>query len=184
MSQKINIGIDVSKNSFDAFIHESTIHKTFCMTNAEIKKAVKWIKKADPKLVVLEATGGYENRLTIELASSKIPVAVINPRYIRNFAKAVGQLAKTDKIDAAMIARYAAIIAPELRDVLSIQQRKLKMLVARRRQLVDLRAAEKNHKEHVQFTEIAQSIESVIQKLSEEIENIEKMISDFIKSDS
>ena len=165
MSQKINIGIDVSKNSFDVFIYESNIHKTFCMTNTEIKKAVKWIKKSDPKLVVLEATGGYENLLTIELASAKIPVAVINPRYIRNFAKAVGQLAKTDKIDAAMIARYAAIIAPELRDVLSIQQRKLKMLVARRRQLVDLRAAEKNHKEHIQFTEIAQSIESVIDSI-------------------
>jgi len=183
MSQKTNIGIDVSKRSFDVFIHETNEYKTFNMTNAEIKKAIKWIKKTDPKLVVLEATGGYENHLTIELASAKVPVAVINPRYIRNFAKAVGQLAKTDKIDAAMIARYAAVIAPELRDLLSVQQQELKMLVARRRQLVDLRAAEKNHKEHAQFAEITKSIKSVIQNLSEEIERIENMISDFIKSD-
>ena len=128
MSQKTNIGIDVSKRSFDVFIHETNEYKTFNMINAEIKKAVKWIKKTDPKLVVLEATGGYENRLTVELASAKVPVAVINPRYIRNFAKAVGQLAKTDKIDATMIARYAAVIAPELRDILSVQQQELKML--------------------------------------------------------
>lgn len=183
MSQKTNIGIDVSKNSFDVFIHETNNHQIFNMTTIEIKKAVKWIKKNNPKLIVLEATGGYENRLTIELASAKMPVAVINPRHIRNFAKAVGQLAKTDKIDAAMIARYAAIIAPELRDLLSVQQQELKMLVARRRQLVELRVAEKNHKEHAQFIEIVQSVDTVIENLSAEIERIEKMISDFIKSD-
>jgi len=183
MKQAMNIGIDVSKNSFDVVIHEKQIHKTFEMTKKQIKKAVRWIKKQMPQLVVLESTGGYERTLTSEMITAQIAVAVVNPRHIRDFAKATGQLAKTDKLDAAIIAHYAAAIKPKASDVLSDQQHTLKDLVLRRRQLVDLRASEKNHKEHVKNPAILQSIDTVIKGLSQEIEQIEEMITDLVDSD-
>lgn len=179
-----NIGIDVSKKSFDVFIHESQTHKTFKMTQSDIHKATQWIKETNPKLLVLEATGGYEHSLVAEFTSAALPVAVVNPRQIRDFAKAIGRLAKTDKIDSATIAQYAALIAPKLTTVLSSQQQKLKMLIARRRQLVELRAAEKNHQEHARIPEIIQSVSLIIKNLTEEISRIEKMISDHIRTDA
>lgn len=178
-----NIGIDVSKEHFDLVIHETKIHKQFEMTKNELRKATSWIKKQQPKLIVLEATGGYEHTLVAELISAKLPVAIINPRHIRDFAKATGQLAKTDKADATVIAHYASAIAPEVSTMLSQQQQKLKALVVRRRQLVGFRACEKNHKEHVIHKEVLTSIEQVIEKLTTEIEGIEKMITDLINAD-
>ena len=183
MSAACNIGIDVSKDSFDVFIHETSLHKKFEMNNGHIRKAMSWLKKHKPILIVLEATGGYERTLVAELATAKLPVVVSNPRQIRDFAKATGKLAKTDKIDAAVIAHYAAVIMPEVRPLLNKQEQKLSALTSRRKQLVDARAIEKNHKEHAYLPEISASIEAVIQKLTAEIENIEAMITDIISSD-
>jgi transposase len=153
------------------------------MNKGHMRKAVSWIKKHKPSLIVLEATGGYERSLVAELASAKLPVVVSNPRQIRDFAKATGKLAKTDAIDAAVIAHYAAAIIPEIRPLLNKQEQKLSALTSRRRQLVDARAVEKNHKEHAYLPEISASIEAVIQKLTAEIESIEAMITDLISSD-
>lgn len=183
MSAACNIGIDVSKDSFDVFIHETSLHKKFEMNKGHIRKAMSWLKKHKPILIVLEATGGYERTLVAELATAKLPVVVSNPRQIRDFAKATGKLAKTDKIDAAVIAHYAAVIMPEVRPLLNKQEQKLSALTSRRKQLVDARAIEKNHKEHAYLPEISASIEAVIQKLTAEIENIEAMITDIISSD-
>ena len=182
MSQN-HLGIDVSKSSFDVFVHETQDYKPYQMNTAHIKKAIQWMKRQKPKLITLEATGGYEYTLVAELVAAKLPVAVINPRMIRDFAKSVGQLAKTDKIDAAIIARYAATVRPKLTDVLSKQQHKLRSLVTRRRQLVQLRANEKNHKEHVRYDEIEDSIQSVILNLTQEIEKIDQTINEMIRSD-
>ena len=183
MSEKCNIGIDVSKNSFDLFVHETSIHKKFEMNKEQIRKATSWIKKQTPTLIVLEATGGYERQLVTSLANAGLPVVIINPRQIRDFAKATGKLAKTDKIDAVVIAHYATAISPEVRPVLDTQKQKLAALTARRRQLVAARAAEKNHTEHAYIPVIKESIETVIQKLTAEIENIETMISELISKD-
>lgn len=183
MSVACNIGIDVSKDSFDVFIHETSLHKKFEMNKGHTRKAMTWIKKHKPTLIVLEATGGYERTLVAELAAAKLPVVVSNPRQIRDFAKATGKLAKTDKIDAAVIAHYAAVIMPEVHPLLNKQEQKLSALISRRRQLVEARAVEKNHKEQAYLPEISASIEAVIQKLTVEIENIETMITDIISSD-
>jgi transposase len=183
MSALCNIGIDVSKDSFDLFVHETSTHKKFEMNKGHIRKAVSWIKKQKPALIVLEATGGYERQLVAELVAAKLPVTIINPRHIRNFAKATGKLAKTDAIDAAVIAHYAAAIMPEIRPVLSQQEQKLLALTTRRRQLVDSRAAEKNRKEQAYLPEIMVSIEAVILKLTAEIESIEAMITNLVNSD-
>lgn len=177
------IGIDVSKNSFDVVVYETKLHKTFSMTKGHIRKSIQWMKKQTPQLIVLEATGGYEYTLTASMITAKLPVAVINPRQIRDFAKSTGQLAKTDKIDAQVIAHYAAVIQPVISDSLSKQQHKLKTFIARRKQLVDLRSIEKNHKEHAYYKEVDSSINSVIKNLDQEILRIEKMITDHIHSD-
>ena len=184
MSRNVDVGIDVSKNNFDVFIHEMSCHKQFQMEKADVKKAIRWFKKQQPNLLVLEATGGYEHFLVAELVSAKLPVAVINPKMIRDFAKSVGQLAKTDKMDAAIIARYAAVIEPNISPIVSKQQQKLKSLVARRRQLVQMRVIEKNHKEQAHFTEIKKSIQLILQALEHEIESIEKAIMDNIHADA
>ncbi len=184
MSQhKKHLGIDVSKNSFDLFIHETSIHKKSSMILTDIKQTIKWIKKQKPQLIVLEATGGYERTLVSELVQAKLPVAVINPRMIRDFAKSVGQLAKTDKIDAAIIAQYAATIKPEITRVIDEKNKSLKDLVTRRKQLVYLRSIEKNHKEQAHDQIIIESINLTIETLSHQIEKIEQMISDNIHSD-
>lgn len=177
------IGIDVSKASFDVAVHSTTTHKSFEMTQGHIRKFIQWAKKQKPKLIALEATGGYEHSLVASMITAKLPVSVINPRQVRDFAKSTGQLAKTDKIDARIIAHYAALIQPAIAESLTQQQHKLKTLTARRRQLVDLRIIEKNHKEHAYYQEIDSSINSVIQNLDQEIARIEKMITDHIQSD-
>jgi transposase len=178
-----HIGIDVSKNSFDVVVHESDVHKQFQMTKGHIRKAMQWIKKQTPKLIALEASGGYEHTLVAELVTSKLTVAVINPRFVRDFAKSQGALAKTDKVDAGIIAQYAAVLKPKETTILSKDQVRLKTLVLRRRQLVGLRACEKNHKEQVIDKDVTSSIKTITQSLSDEIERIEKVILDIIQSD-
>jgi transposase len=183
MSAPSNIGIDVSKDKFDVFIHETSLHKQFEMTKGHIRKSISWIKHRKPGLIVLEATGGYERSLVAELVATGLPVAVINPRNIRDFARATGKLAKTDAIDAAVIAHYAAVIKPHARECLNAHQERLAALSSRRRQLVEARAVEKNHKEQARLPEIQKSIETVIENLTREIENIEAMITELISQD-
>lgn len=183
MSSPCNIGIDVSKNSFDLFIHESSFHKVFEMNKGHIKKAISWLKKQKPTLIVLEATGGYERPLVAEMIAAKLPVAVVNPRQVRDFAKATGKLAKTDKIDSCVLAHFAASVKPVVRTHSSEEKQRLAEIISRRRQLVLARATEKNHKEHARTLEVTASIESVITKLTAEIEKIEATINDLIRSD-
>ena len=183
MSSVVNIGIDVSKNSFDLYIHEKQIARKFEMTKGHIRKSVTWIKKHRPTRIVLESTGGYERSLVAELAAAKLPVIIVNPKHIRDFAKATGRLAKTDLIDAMVIAHFAEAVKPELKKLPTQQQQRLAALVSRRRQLVENRAVEKNHKETAFLPEVETSIDAVIHKLTSEIENIEAMISELIGSD-
>ena len=104
MSQhNTHVGIDISKNSFDIAVHETSVHKKCQMILKDIKPIVNWIKKQKPNLIVLEATGGYERTLVAELVQAKLPVAIINPRMIRDFAKSLGKLAKTDKITIGLV---------------------------------------------------------------------------------
>ena len=185
MSQHdLHLGIDISKNSFDITVHETSQHKTCPMTLKDIKSIITWINQLKPTLIVLEATGGYERTLVTQLVLAKLPVAVINPRMIRDFAKSLGQLAKTDKIDAAIIARYAATIKPQLSNFIDGKNQKLKDLVSRRKQLVYLRSIEKNHKEHAFDQFVTDSINLTISNLTHQINEIEKVIMDHIKPDS
>jgi transposase len=132
------VGIDVSKAALDACIRPTgeALHVAY------VEQLVAQMKQIGPTLIVLEATGGLEIRIATELASTGFPVAVINPRQARDFAKATGQLAKTDQVDAAMLAEFAKAIRPQVRPQKDADTRALDELVSRRRQLIDMRVQE------------------------------------------
>lgn len=136
------IGIDVSKSTLDVCIEPvgQTLHVAY--DEAGIGDIVSRLKEVRPTLIVIEATGGLEVRIATELASKGLPVAVINPRQARDFAKATGQLAKTDKVDAAMLAIFGRAIRPQVRPLKDVDTLALNDLVSRRRQLIDMRVQE------------------------------------------
>jgi transposase len=138
------VGIDVSKAKVDVAIRPSG--EAFEAPNEEagVEEVVRRLKGLHPALVVLEATGGYERLMARGLAEAGLPVRVVNPRHVRDFAKATGRLAKTDALDAAVLAAFAEACHPEVRPLLDEEAEILAGLVTRRRQLVEMRTAEKN----------------------------------------
>lgn len=138
------IGIDVSKDLLDVCSHPATEGKTFSNHDKGIADLVQFVTSLNPNLVVLEATGGLEISVVSALAARQLPVVVVNPRQVRDFAKATGKLAKTDRIDAAVIAFFGAALRPEVRPHKSAEAQALDVLNARRRQLVEMLTMEKN----------------------------------------
>lgn len=142
--EKVYIGIDIGKEKIDIALHSSETQWSFSNNEIGIAEAVKNIAEASPALVVLEATGNLQVSLVAALAIAGITPAVVNPRQIRDFAKATGRLAKTDAIDARIIAHFAAAIHPEPRTLSDNQAQELKDIVSRRRQVNEMLTAEKN----------------------------------------
>lgn len=140
----IFIGIDVSKARLDIAIRPSGETKSVSNDEAGIQTLVKRWGEIQPALIVLEATGGVERGLTRALASAGLPVVVVNPRQVRDFAKATGQLAKTDSIDAEVLARFAEAVRPALRPLPDEITLELRALIARRRQITEMMVAERN----------------------------------------
>lgn len=136
------VGIDVSKSTLDVCIEPAvqTLHVAY--DEAGISQVVRRLKEISPTLIVIEATGGLEIRIATELACKGLPVAVINPRQARDFAKATGQLAKTDQVDAAVLAAFAKAIRPQVRPLKDENTRALDDMVSRRRQLINMRVQE------------------------------------------
>ena len=143
MRTQVFVGIDVSKAQLDvAFRPEGR----FSAPNDEagFAQVLERLRAVPPTLVVLEATGGLEIPLTGVLAAAGVPVVVVNPRQVRDFAKATGRLAKTDTLDAQTLAHFAQVMRPELRPLPDEQTQALAAILARRRQLVEMLTAEKN----------------------------------------
>jgi transposase len=140
----IFVGIDVCKAQLDVSIRPTA--QTLSVTNdkAGIKVLIKHFKKLQPHLVVLESTGGLERQIMTALIGAEIAVVMANPRQVRDFAKSTGQLAKTDRIDAAVLAHYAEAIRPKPRPLPDELTLELRALTARRRQVIDMIVAEKN----------------------------------------
>lgn len=151
-------------------------------TADNIKVFTKKIRKLNPSLIVLEATGGYELTLAISLCEASLPVAIVNPRQVRDYARAIGKLAKTDTIDAYVIARFAQDVRPQARDQLKLEHLHLKELVARREQLVDIRAGEKNRLAQAHFSPVIDTIKQLIGTLDEQIRQIDQQLDDHIKN--
>lgn len=172
-------GIDVAKDTLEVFVTPGT-RKGFLNTDEGQRELARLLGELRPSLVVLEATGGYQIPLVEALALRNLPVVVVNPRQIRDFAKATGRLAKTDAIDAEMIARFAEAIRPEARPLKDSDAHRLQALVARRRQLVEMLSMEKNRLETA--TEWTRpDIEAHIEWLTECINKVGKDIASFIR---
>jgi len=170
------VGIDVSKEFFDLYDRGEDKHERYQHTGAGIRACVKYLKRRGPELVVMENTGGYETTLAATLCEAGLRVAVVNPKRIRDFARAVGQLAKTDAIDARVIAHYAATLQPPPQGVWDAQTRAIKALVARRNQLLTMRVAENNRREHIGDPDVARSLTAVIKLLTQEIAKVERKL--------
>jgi transposase len=138
------VGIDVSKEHLDAASDDGTLEARFGNDENGHAELVARLRELPTKLVVLEATGNFQLEVSIVLASAKLPMAVVNPRQVRDFAKALGILAKTDAIDARTIARFAATVKPEAQPLPDDQSLELEALMTRRRQLIGMIASEKN----------------------------------------
>jgi len=141
---EINIGVDTGKSQLDIYIRPLDIYFTVSNDEKGITKAIKEIKKYKPKRIVIEATGRLEQAFIIACAKGKLPFVIANPVRIKKFASAVGQLAKTDKLDAKLIAYYSEAIKPELSTLKPETLRKMSDLLSRRCQLMEMRTMEKN----------------------------------------
>ena len=140
----IFIGIDVSKERLDIGTYPSGQCQSVTHDDASIQGLVGQWKELRPRLIVLEATGGFERRISRALVSAELRFTIVNPRHVRNFAKATGQLAKTDRMDALILARYAEAVRPAVRPLPDEATEELKALTARRRQIIEMMVAEKN----------------------------------------
>ncbi len=178
---EIHIGIDVSKKNLDVYILEHDKHFQFSQTETGLSELVETIESFNPALVVLEATGGFESNAASILASSDIPVAIVNPRQVRDFAKATGTLAKTDCLDAKIIAMFGKAIKPNISAIPDETLKHINLLVRRRAQLVYMIGQEKNRLSSSRGF-MAESIKKHIAWLKKELENLDKNINDFIKS--
>jgi len=144
VAQPVFVGIDVAKAALDVAVSPTAERWTLAYTEREVAGLVPRLTALDPALVVLEATGGLEGPLAGALAAAGLPVVVVNPRQVRDFAKATGRLAKTDALDAAVLAHFAAAVRPTPRPLPDAATQSLAALVTRRRQLVEMLTAERN----------------------------------------
>lgn len=177
------IGIDVSKQKLDVCTLPGEKHRTVANEAKALRRFAQQCKKSGPQLVVLEATGGYERLLVYALAEVGVPLAVINPRQVRDFARAMGQLAKTDKIDARVLALYAQKIQPKPSSIKAKQQQRLADLSARRQQIVDIIQQERNRSHQAHEATIRTMIRKAIKMYERQQEQVEKQIDQLIEED-
>jgi transposase len=172
------VGIDVSKATLDVYIRPMGKALKIANSELEISHLVKELKSYDLNLIVLEATGGLETELIIQLQAALLPVALINPRQGRDFAKATGKLAKTDAIDAQILAHFGEAMKPQVLKIETEEARTLSELISRRRQLVEMQTAEKNRRTRARGQALAdieehiEYLEQRLEKLNQEIEQL------------
>jgi transposase len=144
MANEVFVGIDVSKDHLDVAVRPGGESYTINHSSQGIDELVEKLSELAAHLIVLEASGGLERPMTIALAEQGLPVVVVNARQVRDFAKATGRLAKTDRIDAMVLAQFAETVRPQLRELPDAKQRALSALLSRRRQLIEMITAERN----------------------------------------
>ena len=178
---EINVGVDTGKTQLDIYIRPLGIY--FVVSNDEggIKEAITVIKKHKVTRVVIEATGRLEQPFIMACAKANIPFVIANPVNIKRFAGAINQKAKTDKLDAQLIAHYAEVIKPKLSELKPEQIRLMSDLLSRRRQLIDMQTMEKNRLQ-IMPKEITSSIKPVLTVLKNQLEKIDNKLLKLIES--
>jgi len=177
------LGIDVSKHQLD--VHLQPDDRTWQVPNTDdgVRQLTEQIAELQPVRIVVESTGGYERPVLYRMLGAELPVAMVNPRPVRDFAKAMGLLAKTDRIDAKVLALFARHVPTRLTVAPSEHQRALKQLVTRRQQLVEQCVTQRGQREHADLPVVRESIQRTITHLQTEIAAIESMIQQLIDQD-
>jgi transposase len=171
--QELFIGIDVSQDKLDVGVWPTSELWVVNNTDEGVVALIQKLTALQPKLVVLEATGGLERPAVHSLAAAGLPVVVMNPRPVRDFAKATGRLAKTDPIDALVLAHFGAAIRPPIRSLPAAEIEELDALITRRRQLVGIIAQEKNRLHRAPGSVIS-SIKAHIRWIQDQVDSIDK----------
>ncbi len=168
------VGIDVAKERLDVFVRPSDEAFVVPRDDKGLAELVERLGRYDIALVVLEATGGLQLRVAAVLAEAGLPVAVVNPRQVRDFARASGRLAKTDRLDAEANARFGEALRPAPRPLGDAEQRRLAALVARRRQLIEMRVAEKNRRQRLAEAHLRRKLDEHLAWLAKAIAEIDQ----------
>ena len=176
-------GVDVSAETLDARIGRDGMWQKFARTAEGVAHLALFCQSHQASLVVMEATGGYERLPFAQLWAADVPVAVVNPRSVRQFARAMGALEKTDKIDTGMIAWYAETKRIEPTQLASDRQQRLTALVLRMRQLTDLRVAQKNQQRLVEDADALASFTAILATINQQIRSLEAKVLALIDAD-
>jgi transposase len=175
------VGIDVAKDRLDMHVRPSDDAFALSRDGAGLDALVERLRALCPALVVLEATGGFEVAVAGALAAAALPLVVVNPRQIRDFARATGRLAKTDRLDAAVIARFAEAVRPAPRALPSAAAQALGELVARRRQLVEMITSEGQRRRQTRDPRLQRRLEAHLTWLQKELSALETDLDDAIR---
>ncbi|MFL9904719.1 IS110 family transposase [Paraburkholderia fungorum] len=180
-SSSLYIGIDVSGSTLDVAIHDTTEHFSVDNQTAAIEQLVQRLITLGPTLIVMEATGKLELAVLRALCQAGLPAVAVNPRQVRDFAKATGKRAKTDRIDAFVIAHFAAVIKPVVRPLNDVQTEQLQALLLRRAQLIDMLVAEKARLERAHAA-AKESLNDHIKWLKQQLTVADKDIDSFMRA--
>jgi transposase len=175
------VGIDVSKDRLDVAVRPSGEVFAIERNPVGLEQLTLRLEALSPHIVALEASGGFETVVAAALAAVRLPVVVVNPGQIRAFAKAVGQRAKTDPIDAGVIAHFAEATRPEPRPLPDEATRLLADLVARRRQILEMMVAERQREKRVTVPHLRKSIERLLKALKRELTSVDTDINDAVR---
>ena len=167
------VGIDVAKDRLDVHLRLSGESFTVIRDGEGLVELVDRLRRLAPRLVVMEATGGYETIVASAVAAAHLPLAVVNPRQIRDFARATGKLAKTDAIDAAAIAHFAEAIRPPARPIAGPEAQALGELAARRRQVIEMMVAERNRRRRATQRRVVRAIDRHLELLQTELSELD-----------
>ena len=180
--EQVFVGIDVAKDHLD--VHSRPAGESFVVSRdgEGLAGLVDRLRQMKPALIVSEATGGFEVAVAAAIASAGLPIAVVNPRQIRDFARATGKLAKTDALDAAAIAHFAEAVRPEPRPLAEGKAVELGELIARRRQVIEMMVAERNRGRLLQSARLKKRIERHIAALQKELTDIETDLDENIRN--
>jgi len=175
------VGIDVSKDRLDVHLRPAGESFAVARDGKALAALVERLLALAPALVVMEATGGYETVVASALAAAQLPLSVVNPRQIRDFARATGKLAKTDRLDAAAIAHFAEAVRPPVRPIADAEAQALGELVARRRQVIEMIVAEGNRRRRASQRRVIRAIERHLAVLQAELSELDGDIDEAIR---
>ena len=182
MDTAVWAGIDVAKAHLDLAVEGAVGTQRFSSDETGVTSAVDWLRARQPAGIVVEATGGYERPLLLALAEAGLPVSVVNPRQVRDFARATGRLAKTDALDAQLLARFGGRLVPAPTLLADQSQDDFAALVARRRQLQEMLTAERNRLQSVPRS-ARRSVQAHIGWLEQELAAVEQELEAQIAAD-